>query len=160
MSCVFFVGWCGSTKRIHYGCVSSSGCRFSYILDFRCVVWEMKNRRTPVPLSIQPKQIHMPDCTSLEAMSKASCLAKLHIPSANPGGEGWLMFGLSTGCQLYKQAWLSGFERPRISMQTRGQCVVIRHAASLLKDVRLVDLSLLLVVFAIQLPWATHIHAC
>ena len=42
MSCVFFVGWCGSTKRIHYGCVSSSGCRFSYILDFRCVVWEMK----------------------------------------------------------------------------------------------------------------------
>ena len=42
MSCAFFVGWCGSTKRIHYACVWSIGCRFSYILDFRCVAWEMK----------------------------------------------------------------------------------------------------------------------
>ena len=45
MSCVFFVGWCGSTKRIHYACVWSIGCRFSYILDFRCVAWEMKKTK-------------------------------------------------------------------------------------------------------------------
>ena len=69
-------------------------------MDFRCLAGAMKQGKTRVTLSAQPKSIHTPDCTSWEAMSKTSCLAKLHIPSANPGGEGWLMFGPSRGWQL------------------------------------------------------------
>lgn len=120
MSCAFFVGWCGSTKRIHYACVWSIGCRFSYILDFRCVAWEMKKaKNTCASVNTTKIDTHarLYELGGNE-QNKLSCQASHTFckPWRWRMADVWAINRMAT----VQTVWLSVFERPWISMQARG----------------------------------------